>query len=320
MKADFERLNKCPYCKSEENKHKMILVTTDLLNKLPGIFQLKKCSECGLVFQNPRVCEKDIHLYYPETMGYYNPVKIKSKRYKIFLKNFLLKYSKRFRRIRLYPDFLNNLKEAKLLEIGCAHGQRLEELYNVGWKNSIGIEIDRRSFEYAMNIRKMNVINTRIEDFNIEKEEYDVIILSMVLEHLYDPFKSLIKITNGLKPGGQLIFSIPYFEGVEYRLFKTYSYGIQLPTHMTFFNKKILNEFLSSIGYKDIKFYFQSFERDITASAMNRYDATGSILYKVIGSNKIIKKLLIKPILFLLSLLGKTGRVTVYAKRKEVHI
>lgn len=323
-KINFERLKRCPYCKSDDSKHKMILVTTDLLNKLPGIFQLVKCSQCNLIFQNPRVCEKDIHIYYPKTMGYYKPLidnKCCKSKYKERIKKLLMKYSKRFRRIRLYPEsvYADDLNPGrfKLLDIGCSHGARLEELKKMGWKNCIGIETDRGSFKYAMEVRKLNVLNIRIEDFNIQENEYDVIILSMVLEHLYNPFETLKKITKGLKPGGQLLFSIPYFEGIEYKLFGAYSYGLQLPTHITFFNKKILNKFLSDIGYKNIRFYFQSFERDITASAMNKYNATGCGIYKIIGSNKVIKKLFIKPILFILSLLSKTGRVSVYAKKSK---
>lgn len=319
-KVNFEYLNKCPNCKSKD--FQILLSTRDQLNNLPGVFQLVKCKKCDLVFQNPRVCEEDIHLYYPETMGYYKPVKSKSEknRYKLILKNFLLKYSKRFRRLRLYPDFNNdpsNLNKFKLLEIGCSHGARLKELADIGWSNIMGIEMDQKSFEYAMNVRKLNIINTRIEDFDLGSEEYDVIIMSMVLEHLYHPFKSLIKITKGLKPGGQLLFSIPYFKGIEYKLFGKYSYGLQLPTHITFFNKKILKDYLTSLGFRKIEFYFQAFERDIMASAMNKYKVEGKWIYKFIGTNKIIKKLLIKPIIFILSLFGKTSRVSVSAYKKE---
>lgn len=57
--------------------------------------------------------------------------------------------------------------------------------------------------------------------------------MSMVLEHLYYPFESLENITYWLKPGGQLIFSIPYFEGFEFRFLKNilmaYNYFTILP-------------------------------------------------------------------------------------------
>ena len=43
----------------------------------------------------------------------------------------------------------------------------------------------------------------------------------------------------GIKPSGQLIFSIPYFEGLEYKWFKEYTYSLHLPNHITFLNKKV---------------------------------------------------------------------------------
>lgn len=137
--------------------------------------------------------------------------------------------------------------------------------------------------------------------------------MSMVLEHLYDPLRILKKITSWLKPGGQLLLLIPYFEGFEFSVFKEYSYGLQLPTHITFFNKKILREYLSKLGYKDIKFYFQYFDRDVVASAGYKYADTGKWLYKFISSNKTFRRLAIRPFAFILSLLGKTSRVSVLA-------
>ncbi|PIT97704.1 hypothetical protein COT77_00135 [Candidatus Berkelbacteria bacterium CG10_big_fil_rev_8_21_14_0_10_41_12] len=330
--ALFERLDKCPYCSSK--KINVFLIAPNRLTSKKGTFFLSKCADCGLVFQNPRIKKEYISDYYTDELGYYHPPLPKKKLYfisqfkkiiyksslinhfdysnlgkKNFLKRILTIPFKRKLKIDLLPNFMEN---GKLLEIGCSHGARLEKLKKLGWKVE-GIEMDKKSAEFAQKEKGLNIQIKKIEELSFKKNSFDVVIMSMVLEHLYDPLGTLKRITGWLKPGGQLLFSIPYFEGFEFSVFREYSYGLQLPTHITFFNKKILREYLSKLGYKDIKFYFQYFDRDIIASAGYKYKDTGKRLYKFISSNKTFRRLAIKPFVFILSLFGKTSRVSVLA-------
>jgi len=110
-----------------------------------------------------------------------------------------------------------------------------------------------------------------------------------------------------------MVFSMPYFNGLEFRWFKKYCYGLQLPFHITFFNKKVIKDYLKTLGYEDIKFYHHFFDRDIVVSAQYKYQDTGKLFYKMIGYNKPIRFLTVKPFVFLLSLISKTSRITVHA-------
>lgn len=308
----FEYIDKCLHCGNDSCNNIELDNIKDLINGLPGEFRLYKCHLCELIYQNPRVVEEDIVHYYSKDMGYYKPQIVNKGPVKKFVRNLLIRYSKRYKRLRLIPDFVKN---GKLLEIGCSHGERLEELKDMGWNDHMGIEMDNGAFRYAINKRKLNVLNLRINEFDMKPRYYDVVIMSMVLEHLYNPFQVLDNISKTLKPNGQLLFSIPYYNGIEYKIFGKYSYGLQLPTHICFPTKRILNFFLIKNGFKDIKFYHHSFERDICASATFKYEETGKWIYKFIGKNKIIKKLLIKPLVMILALLGMTGRISIYAKK-----
>ncbi len=310
---------------------------------MPGTFYLTKCENCGLVFQNPRVKEEQIHLFYKDSLGYYNPpqsqiekienedwlVRFKKYLYRQILVNhfgytnfgnphFLFKIltfpGKRRLKISLMPKYVQG---GRLLEIGCSYGGRLEALKKLGWEVK-GIEMDRKSSEHALRAKKLNVENKRIEEVDFQSGTFDVILMSMVLEHLYSPFELLKKVTKWLKPDGQLIFSIPYFEGIEFQIFKEYTYALQLPHHITFFNRTILNEYLRTLGFTKIKFYFQAFDRDIVASAHYKYQSTKNLAYKFIAYNKVIRKVIIKPLVFFLSLIGKTSRVTIYAEKANL--
>jgi len=138
----------------------------------------------------------------------------------------------------------------------------------------------------------------------------------MALEHLYCPDRAISKITKWLKPGGQLLFSIPYFEGFEFRVFKSYAYGLHLPNHLYFFNKSHIRGLLGS-SYRKIRFVFHRFDRDIVASSHYRYQSVGSPLLKLVAYSRPVRYLIVKPFVFFLSLFGWSSRVTVFAIKNE---
>lgn len=335
LQNKFEYISICPYCQSSNFSH--FLSAPDRFSKREEIFSTTKCFDCRLVFQNPRVREEFIAGYYGEQddLGYYN---IPTEKKKSFLsriknginkqvliqhfnynnigkKNILFKMLilpfKKISKIKSIPKFVPG---GKILEIGCSHGALLTELKNLGWDVQ-GIEMSEKMADYARSVG-LDVSGKRIEDNDYTENGFDVIIMNMVLEHLYDPFQNLKRITSWIKPGGQLIFSIPYIEGVEFKIFKDYSYGLQLPHHITFLNKKIMREYLTKLGYKNIRFYFQFFDRDVVTSAQWKYTDTHELMYKLLGDNKFVRYIFVKPVVFILSLFNKTSRVTVHAIKK----
>ena len=335
---EFETLTKCPFCSAKEIV--LLFKAKDLLTQKPGEFFLSQCQKCTLVFQNPRVKEKDIGFYY-ENINYFQEPKqafLKKEKqsfrkntlsiFKDFLKkqalinhfayggkNAFWLISLSFKKALLAKSYPCFVKNGKLLEIGCSNGVFLEELKNLGWQVK-GVEMSRESSQYAKEKRGLDVQNKRIEECDFRENEFDVIVMNMVLEHLYSPFDALQKIAQWLKPKGQLIFSLPYFKGFEFQFFKEFTYGLQLPTHQTFFSQPILKICLQKLGFNKIKFYHQAFDRDIVVSSQNKYQATSFWFYRFLGYNRIVRLFFIKPLVFLLALIGKTSRLTLRAKKR----
>ena len=56
--------------------------------------------------------------------------------------------------------------------------------------------------------------NSTIEKFNFKKK-YDLIIMSHVLEHLFDPLKALKKCSKSQNVGQHILVEVPLFENVE---------------------------------------------------------------------------------------------------------
>jgi len=106
----------------------------------------------------------------------------------------------------LFSDWLGRNK--KVLELGCRDGS-LTQLFFAG--NEItGADIDRSAldlFERRFNVKGYHI------DLNSEwpfgEEEFDAIVASEVLEHLYYPQNVINKISKTLKPEGLFMGSVP---------------------------------------------------------------------------------------------------------------
>lgn len=330
----FEEVGNCLYCNSQNISY-LYSAPDRFSDNQKEKFGISKCLNCGLVFQSPRIKEHFIGDYYQDNLGYYQIPSSKNRNFISRVKKFLEKQTlieyfnyrhlgsrkpilypflypfKHWQKTKLVPNFTPS---GKVLEIGCSHGDNMRFLRSIGW-TVVGQEFSLKMAEHARQ-SGFEVFTGRVEDMNFLPESFDVIVASMVLEHVYDPFSVMNQLTKWLKSGGQLVFSIPYFESLEFYFFKEYSYGLHLPRHITFLNKNIITEYLSKIGYKDIKFHFQFFDRDIVSSSEYKYASTNKYFYRLLHKNKFVRYLLIKPSLFILSLFGKTSRVTVCARKR----
>ncbi len=103
----------------------------------------------------------------------------------------------------------NSSKEDSILDIGCFDGKILKELEKAGYKNLYGVDFSE--------VSKINFKGTSINfaPYDIEaedipfKKQFDIIIYSDVLEHLFSPQTTLFDIRNKLTKQGKIVFSVP---------------------------------------------------------------------------------------------------------------
>lgn len=108
-----------------------------------------------------------------------------------------------------------NLRGKNFLDIGCGLGGFLLAARELGMV-ATGFEPSRLHYSALEEVcpGEFNVIN---DYFHPEKctDTYDVIMLSHVIEHIYNPGSFLQGIASRLKPGGVLIVVTPNNESVE---------------------------------------------------------------------------------------------------------
>jgi SAM-dependent methyltransferase len=163
------------------------------------------CEECGLIYLTPRM-DAGSRMQFYATYGQKYP------------ESFLIDPKNPYRQIAatratFFEGFCRDLveKPASLLEVGCSYGFFLEELEKKGLPiRTHGLDPSRSEVEYARRVNGLAHVRTGlIEDMNGGEEQYDVIALFHVLEHLGDPMEALQAIHGALREGGLIWIEVP---------------------------------------------------------------------------------------------------------------
>lgn len=145
---------------------------------------------------------------------------------------------------------------SRVLDIGCASGYVGEYLIKEKGCKFFGVEPNLRSAEEAKKAGYELVINTSVEAAltSFVGEEFDVIILADVLEHLVEPASILADVKKLLKADGQIILSLPNIAHYSIRLkmlvgnFESTETGILDKTHLHHYTLEAATRLFESAG------------------------------------------------------------------------
>lgn len=292
------------------------LIGHDLLHDLPGSFTVVKCKKCGLMRTCPRPSPQSMGAYYPKNYGPYLGTRIVDPTDRVRSKSRMF-FSALVKRIFSFnTQVLPKIKPGQMLEVGCASGSFLHLMSGQGWDVQ-GIEFDSKAAKTAGELGYQVQVGA-LEKVELPDEYFDLIVGWMVLEHLHDPVNCLNRLRKSAKPGAWLVLSIPNAGSLEFRIFKDKWYALQLPTHLFHFTTPTITTVLESGGWKLVKVHHQRILSNAIASA-------GYFLIEK-GFHWLGKSLVtfperagrwsyaLYPIAWVFSVLGQTGRMTVWAK------
>lgn len=170
------------------------------------------------------------------------------------------------RRAKLLIKELNPRITDKILDIGCGDGYYLFLLSNLGNFDLVGIDRDRKALFAArnqVNNKKIKLIQGDILKLPFQKETFNKIILSEVLEHLEDDGKALREIARVIKKKGILVITVPhwnfpfFWDPVNYllqRLLKTHInkgfWSGVWSNHLRLYRVNELKKILKDAGFK----------------------------------------------------------------------
>ncbi|MFM5906964.1 MAG: class I SAM-dependent methyltransferase [Novosphingobium sp.] len=304
----------CPLCGKTPAAE--VFSGRDLLHDLPGRFTVVRCTGCGLKRTSPRPTPDTIGFYYPSDYGaYVDPRAVTPLGTGTGLKaRFLARLKRVFdTRAHAMPD----LPPGRLLEVGCATGAFMKEMADAGWDVE-GVEF---SSEAASTARSLGfpVTTGALETIDLPAENYDLITAWMVLEHLHQPVDVLAKMRKWIRPDGRLVISVPDAGGIEFRLFKSDWYALQLPTHLFHYDPANLDRLLARCGWKVVRLQHQrtmaNWIGSIGYALRSRgFDRLARLLIAFPERGGRLGALVLFPLSLLAAAFGQTGRMTIWAE------
>jgi 2-polyprenyl-3-methyl-5-hydroxy-6-metoxy-1,4-benzoquinol methylase len=232
----WENVDQCPVCGSPKRHHFLSRMALDIY----------RCEKCTHRYLNPRVTFSAVGEIYRDDKTaadiYTQPLQVEIDEIKYQYGLDLIE--------QLHPPDRN-----KIMDIGCGAGVFLKMAELNGWKHCIGIDINERYSDFYRPTQGVQYLNSSFERMDPSKigQNYDVISMWSVLEHLYDLQYILGRIGEMLKPGGLLFILVPNVESLATRLMRERS-----PTfnwkHVSHFSPNSLRHLMEKHGLECVHF------------------------------------------------------------------
>ncbi|SRR6266481_1882125 len=228
-----------------------------------------KCSQCGLVFQNPRPTRDTLLVYFSSSffirdsesvdfaledlLGYYD--------YEAWDSGYKRTAPLRLERIgRFRPP------PGRLLEIGTATGSFLDEARRVGY-DVRGIDVSTTFADIARKRYALDIDVDFIEDVELPREHFEVVCNFGGVACWRDPMKALKNIRTSMKPDGVLALNHPNLDSFPARILGS-RYHEFAHASLTIFSNKTMRRCLAEAGFRIVfsqnERQFASFGRIVT--------------------------------------------------------
>jgi 2-polyprenyl-3-methyl-5-hydroxy-6-metoxy-1,4-benzoquinol methylase len=156
-------------------------------------------------------------------------------------------------------DLLSTGPQGAILELGCGAGGTGRDAIAAGKAGRyVGIELDERAASIAAQhlseVLVGDVGDTQQIDLSPLAGRFDVLIISEVLEHLTDPWTTLERLVQCLKPGGAVFASSPniaHWQVLKDLFLGRFVYadvGVMDKTHLRWFTPNSYREMFEGAG------------------------------------------------------------------------
>lgn len=224
---NLKSIHNCPICKGTQveivNKTRTINPNSDLL------VAVLKCTDCSHWFISPIPSQSYLNLLYKKASEYVVPKGWNAKKTGFTIpEKYIIKSESR-----------TSNKKKKYLEIGIGSGLLLNYFRQIGY-NCFGVEPG----EWARGIPNV------YKDINeLDEDNFDVIVLVDVLEHVEEPL-SLVRRLSELMNAGTVYASFPNSQSLRALLLKERWRMIRPFGHLHFFSRNSLLLLFESNGFR----------------------------------------------------------------------
>ncbi len=250
----------CVTCGSHK-RHLITHIRSDTFEGKSKIYHLIKCKICGLGYIEPQPSWDSIKKLYADTR-YYDEVGTNG-----FNEDGTIKFPSH--KSRLYRYILDRIdlhlhsSKPRILDIGCGWGHFLKMVKDRGWE-AWGVELSKASCDYIRNRLGISAFNGVLKETSFDTEYFDAVVMEDVLEHMSDPFETIIEVRRILHPNGLIIIKTPNAASLIIRLDLLYQNLIFNARpgkniflhHLFYFTKDSLRKSVENHGFKHLDTIF----------------------------------------------------------------
>lgn len=153
------------------------------------------------------------------------------------------------RKAATYPPYNG---DGRLLDFGCGAGGYVARAAAAGW-TAEGLDLSPDTLEAGRAIDLSLQLGT-LPGTDLPPESFDTVTAWGSLEHVTSPLATLKAIHAALRPGGQLLLSVPRLDGAAAGWFGPAWYPLGLPLHLTHFTRETLARHLEAAGFRAERF------------------------------------------------------------------
>lgn len=302
----------CVVC--HNNNYKFHYKGYDRQNSFHDEFHIVQCNHCKSYSLWPKLSQDESKKYYPDDYSCY-PIAVED------INSNTQKIDKLIHRNKFCHQVTkrSKIKTGRILDIGCATGNFLFGMKNLGW-DCYGVEPSEFAANYARKRFNLNIYNGYIENADYPNSFFDVITLWDVLEHTRNPEEVLQKTKDLLKPDGILLLTMPNSQSWERYLFGQYWAGWDIPRHFNIFSPSSISSLLNQNGFVREEIFgftgrhgnfMKSVEFWLNDSKLN--NTIKKIFHGVL--NSIIIRILLYPIFILSEQFDRSSTMAISAKK-----
>ena len=236
-----ETLSQCPLCGSSDRKSWAAITDYSITKE---IFTLVDCTLCGFRFTDPRPGPASIGRYY-QSERY-----ISHSNTSVTLLDHLYHLARRIGMRRKFRIIQAVHPHGRVLDVGCGTGAFLAHLMSRGYLVH-GVEPDLKAREFAVAEHSIPVLPT-LEQVP-GHEQFQVITLWHVLEHLPDLRSALKRIYAQLADQGVVVIAVPDRGSWDAAHYGTHWAAWDVPRHFYHFRQQDVRTLLREHGFELIE-------------------------------------------------------------------
>lgn len=207
-------------------------------------FNIVKCLKCGLIYTDLDPDENFFTRFYSKNYFENGGNKRSYENYRGEAGALYATFRKRLSLLKLGP-------KGTVLDVGCAYGYFLKVIPS-GWRK-FGVEVSTHAAGFAAKLNKdATIVNGELTPNTFRSQQFDLITLWDVIEHLPNPLEVITISHRLLKKGGVIALTtgdvdsiFAKFQGRGWHLYNP-------PQHLSYFSPLTITKILKKAGFKKV--------------------------------------------------------------------